>query len=190
MNKNINISVGWLITTLIALFLGYLWGRSTVEIPKSEKIVEVKREKGEVVRDTVDRLIPYRVEVPVDRPIFIPTDTLALFAIWQDYYLKRDYNLDFSNAELGEFKVDVSVNQNKLSSAHAFIQPNVMTVKEKEIIYKVPTVQPWVMLGSSVDFHANKIQFGLDIKNKYSVGVSGIRLNEHQGYTIDLGIKF
>lgn len=190
MNKSITISIGGLIAVGIALFLGYLWGRSSVELPAPKRIVEVKWEKGEIVRDTIDRPVPYEVEIPVDRPVFIPTDTAALFAIWQDYYLERKYALDFSNDSLGVFKVDAKVSQNKLIAATSFIQPNIRTVYEREVIYKVPTLQPWALIGTSADFRTNKIQFGLDIKNKFIIGASGIRLDDKYGYTFDFGVKF
>jgi hypothetical protein len=190
MNKSITISIGGLIAIGIALLIGYFWGRSSVELPQPKRIVEVKWVKGDIVRDTIDRPVPYEVKVPVDRPVFVPTDTAALFAIWQDYYLDRKYALDFSNDSLGTFKVDALVSQNKLISATSFIQPNIRTVTEREVIYKVPTLQLWAMLGTSADFRTNKLQFGLDIKNKYIIGLSGIRLDDRYGYTIDFGIKF
>jgi hypothetical protein len=190
MNKSVTISIGGLIAVGIALLIGYFWGRSSVELPAPKRIVEVKWVKGDIVRDTIDNPVPYEVEVPVDRPVFIPTDTAALFAIWQDYYLERKYDLDFSNDSLGIFKVDAKVSQNKLIYANSFIQPNIRTVTEREVIYKVPTLQPWALIGTSADFRTNKLQFGLDIKNKYKVGVSGIRLDDKYGYTFDFGLNF
>lgn len=190
MNKSITISIGGLIAVGIALLIGYFWGRSSVELPAPKRIVEVKWVKGDIIRDTIDNPVPYEVGVPVDRPVFIPTDTAALFAIWQDYYLERKYDLDFSNDSLGIFKVDAKVSQNKLIYANSFIQPNIRTVTEREVIYKVPTLQPWALIGTSADFRTNKLQFGLDIKNKYKVGVSGIRLDDKYGYTFDFGLNF
>lgn len=190
MNNKITKILTVIIVVVIFLFLGYLWGRSSVELPATKRIVEVKWKKGDVVRDTVEKPVPYEVKVPDSIPIFIHTDTAALFAIWQDYYLERKYTLDFSNDSLGTFKVDANVSQNKLISSTSFIQPNIRTVHEKEVIYKVPTIQPWVMIGTSIDFRTNKIQFGLDIKNKFIIGASGIRLDDKYGYTLDFGIKF
>jgi hypothetical protein len=188
MNKKITISLTGIIAVIISLFIGYLWGRSSVELPAPEHIVEVKWEKGDIVRDTIETPVPYEVKVPDSIPI--PTDTAALFAIWQDYYLERKYPLDFSNDSLGIFKVDAKVSQNKLISATSFIRPNIRTVYEKEVIYKVPTLQPWAMIGTSIDFRTNKIQFGLDIKNKYIIGASGLRVDDKYSYTFDFGINF
>lgn len=190
MNKKITISVSAIIAIVVALLIGYFWGRSSVELPTPKRIVEVKWEKGDIIRDTIKVPEPYEVLVPDSIPVFIPTDTAALFAIWQDYYKERRYDLDFSNDSLGTFKVDAHVSQNKLISATSFIQPNIRTVYEREVIYKVPTLQPWAMIGTSADFRTNKIQFGLDIKNKYVIGASGIRLDDKYGYTLDFGIKF
>lgn len=191
MNNKIKISVGALIVVGIALFLGYLWGRSSVELPAPEIKEVVKWEKEPyAVHDTIDRPVPYRVEVPVDRPVPVPTDTAALFAVWCDYYLKREYKLDFSNDTLGTFIADVSIQENKLLSATSTVQPIRKVITRTETIYKVPKLQPWLMFGTSPKLDAQKIQFGLDIQNKYIIGVSGLRIRDEYGYTFDLGIKF
>ena len=179
MNKSITISVGGIIAIAIAVFIGYLWGQSNVTIPKPEIKEVVKWEKE-----------PYAVHDTIDRPVFIPTDTAALFAVWCDYYLKRDYKLDFSNDTLGTFIVNASIQENKLLSATSTVQPIRKVITRTETVYKVPTMQPWVMIGTSPTLNTQKIQFGLDIKNKYIFGASGIRLDDKYGYTIDFGIKF
>lgn len=190
--KTKHIVIVAIVIVVVSLLLGYFWGRSSVEIPAPSRIVEIKWTKGDVVRDTIDRPVP--VETIVYKrdsiPVPIPTDTAALFAVWRDYYLERKYELDFSNDSVGVFKVDASVSQNKLISATSTIQPNIRTVYEKEVIYKVPTLQPWAMIGTSVDLRTNKIQVGLDLKQKYMFGLSGIRMDDKYSYTLDFGIKF
>jgi hypothetical protein len=42
MNNKITISLTGIIAVAISLFLGYLWGRSSVELPAPKHIVEVK----------------------------------------------------------------------------------------------------------------------------------------------------
>lgn len=171
--------------------LGMCTGRKTVKPLPAEKIVEIKWEKGDTIRDTIKVPVPYEVSVPVDRPVFVATDTTRLFEIWSDYYLKRNYSLDFSNDTIGLFKVDASVSENKLLSATSTIVPNIKTVIQKEVVYKQPKlIAPWVMIGTSVDFKVNKLQTGIDIKDRFIVGVSGVRINDSYGYTIDLGYKF
>ena len=46
MKNKITISVGGIVIVAIAIFVGYLLGRSSVEIPEPETIVEIKWEKG------------------------------------------------------------------------------------------------------------------------------------------------
>lgn len=191
MNKTITISIGTIAAVALALFLGYLWGRSSVELPEPEIKEVIKWEKEPyAVHDTINNPVPYEVEVPVDRPIFIPTDTAALFAVWCDYYLKRDYKLDFSNDTLGTFIVNASIQENKLFSATSTVQPIRKVIEREKTIYKVPKLQPWAMIGTSADFRTNKLQFGLDIKNKYIIGASGLRFDDEYSYTFDFGIKF
>lgn len=190
MNNKTIISIIVIVAILASLLAGYFLGATSIKEKDAEKVVEVKWIKGDTVRDTIQIPVPYKVEVPVEKPIFVYTDTDALFAVWQDYYLKRDYKLDFSNDTLGTFVADVSIQENKLVRATSFIRPNIRTVTEKETTYKVNIIQPWVIVGTSVDFSTQKLQVGVDIKNKFVVGVSGIRLNDKYSYTIDLGIKF
>lgn len=190
MNKSITISFAGIIVVLIAMFAGYLLGRSSIKIPEPNTEIVVKWEKGEIIRDTIKIPVPYEVKVLDSIPVFIPADTAALFAIWQDYYLKRKYNLDFSNDTIGTFKIDAIVEQNKLVSATSFIRTNIRTVHETKTIYKVPIVQFYGLIGSSVNLKTNKIQFGADLKQKFMIGVSGIRIEDKYGYTLDFGINF
>lgn len=187
-SKNILIAVLILAICLsVGFFIGYLvFGKTE---PVVNRIVEIKWQKGEMVRDTVDRPVPVETIIRDSIPVPVPTDTAALFAVWKDYYLERKYALDFSNDSIGTFRVDATVNQNKLISATSLIQPNIRTVYEKEVIYKKEKWVPWAMIGTSVDLKTNKVQFGVDLNQKYVIGVSGIRMDDRYGYTLDFGIK-
>lgn len=188
-SKNILIAVLILAICLsVGFFIGYLvFGKTE---PVVNRIVEIKWQKGETVRDTVDCPVPVETIIRDSIPVPVPTDTTALFAVWKDYYLERKYALDFSNDSIGTFRVDATVNQNKLISATSLIQPNIRTVYEKEVIYKKEKWVPWAMIGTSVDLKTNKVQFGVDLNQKYVIGVSGIRMDDRYGYTLDFGIKF
>lgn len=188
-SKNILIAVLILAICLsVGFFIGYLvFGKTE---PVVNRIVEIKWQKGEIVRDTVDCPVPAETIIRDSIPVPVPTDTAALFAVWKDYYLERKYALDFSNDSIGTFRVDATVNQNKLISATSLIQPNIRTVYEKEVIYKKEKWVPWAMIGTSVDLKTNKVQFGVDLNQKYVIGVSGIRMDDRYGYTLDFGIKF
>lgn len=182
-----------LIIVIILVGLGYVWGYKSRKVPEPTRIVEIKWMPGEKQTDTLYYPVPVEVgEVDtVKVPVPESTDTAALFAVWEDYYRQRQYTLDFSNDTTGIFRVDAVVGQNRLVSAISTIQPNIRTVYEKETVYApVPLFSPWVMIGTSADFRTNKIQVGVDIKDRWIVGLSGIRMNSNYNYTIDIGYRF
>lgn len=191
MKNKIMISVWTIIVVLITAVIGYLIGRASVDIPGEKIITKIEYIKGEEIRDTIFIPKPYEVILPSDTiKIPIPTDTAALYAIWKDYFSTRKYELDFSNDTLGIYKVNTTVSQNKLMMTNSYIKPNVKVITETQTILRVPAVQIFGMIGTSVDLQTNKIQLGIDLKQKYLIGLSGIRYKENYSYTIDLGIKF
>ena len=194
---------GWenKMTTIFALVLVtsiclgmFFLGQSSVYVP----------EPGEVQHDTTYVPAPYAVhdtlkipvpakETPPDTvyvPVPEPTDTAALFAVWLDYYTTRDYNLDFSSDTLGVFKVAAKVNQNKLTEAVSTIQPMTKVITNTQTVYKTKFIRPWVMAGTSVDFNFQQIQAGVDINDRWMVGVGGIRYDKKGGFIINAGVKF
>lgn len=175
---------------LIPYFVGYFYGKRSVKPLPPEVITEIRWEKGDTIRDTIKIPKPYEVIVIDSIPVPVPTDTAALYEVWKDYHLQRAYDLDFSNDSLGTFKVNAKVNKNKLVAASSTIVPIIKTVTTTNYVTKPPKTQIFGIIGSSADLKTNKIQLGLDIKQKYIIGVSGIRMNNQWGYTIDAGIKF
>lgn len=179
-----------LIAILLALIAGFFAGRSSVKT-KVNRIVEVKWMSSDiVVRDTIKVPVPYEVRIPVDRPIFVSSDTILNKEVWDDYYTEKRYNLDFSNDSLGIFKVDALVYKNSIIESSSYIQPNIKTITEKEIVYKVNKLTPWVCIGSSFDFKSNQIQVGVDLREKYMLSVSGVRFNSNYSYNVNFGYKF
>lgn len=175
------------------MLIGFLLGRLTFT---PETVVKVKETvkytpSTDIIRDTIreDRLVPYETFVS-DTIVKYLTQSVDTAAILRDYYLSRKYALDFSNDTIGTFRVDAEVNQNKLVYASSFIQPITKTVIQEKTLYRAPTIQFYGMLGTSVDFTTNKISLGVDLKQRYLLGVSGIRLNDKYNYIIDFGIKF
>lgn len=190
MNKDFLSSIGSIVTIIaISVWIGYHWGKTNIPEPEVKEEIRYVPELY-AVHDTIYKPIPYAVHDTIDRPIPVPTDTTALFAVWRDYYLRRDYELDFSNDSIGVFKVNACVQENKLLSATSVIQPNRKVITRTETVLKVPTIQPWIMIGTSPTFDSQKIQFGMDFKNRYILGLSGIRINDEFNYTLDFGIKF
>ena len=54
----------------------------------------------------------------------------------------------------------------------------------------MPTIQFYGLIGTSLDLKTNQIQLGVDLKQRYLIGVSGIRMDDEFGYTLNIGIKF
>lgn len=180
---------------LIATAVGFVLGRLSVTEKKSvETKEEVKWVKStNTITDTI--IFP-----AVKREYFADTiykystklQEVDTFEILKDYNKTREYSLDFSNDTVGVFKVDALINQNQLISTIAQIQPI-----QKQIVREVKTieqkrrmVQPFVMIGTSLKFDVQKITGGIDLNEKWLIGVSGVRWDNKYNYTIDLGIKF
>lgn len=187
-NKKIAIILG-----IVLFVLGFILGRltSTPEtVVKTEERIEYIPSTT-VIRDTIkkDKLVPYDVFVrdTITQYLVQEVDTAAIL---RDYYLSRKYALDFSNDTIGIFRVDAEVNQNKLVYASSFINPITKTVIQEKTLYRAPTIQFYGMLGTSVDFKTNKISLGVDLKQRYLIGVSGMRFDDKYNYTIDFGVKF
>ena len=192
MNKKVTISIGSIIASLAAFIIGVLIGKGytdTVEVEK--EVVKWKTKQLPPIHDTIPMPVPYLV-FDTDTVVKIiehqaEVDTLKILA---DYYRVRKYDLDFSNDSIGVFKVNIDVTKNMLANASSEIRPIRTTIERIKTINNVQTLQFYGMFGSSLDFKANKIQVGLDFRQKYLWGVSGIRLDDKYGYTIDLGVKF
>lgn len=179
-----------LFIAVLAFVLGYILGRSNGE--KQAKIVvktETKYETLPAIHDTIFQPVPFN-QYYVDTVLaYIPVDTAAILA---DYFLTREYNLDLGNDTLGEFRINAKVTQNKLYETRTTIKPvikTILTTKEKTV-YQIPTLQFYGMIGSNLDLSAIKVQAGIDIKQKYMLGLSGVRFDNSYNYTIDVGIKF
>lgn len=185
-----------IIISLVAAVLGFVLGRLSVT---DNKVVETKEtvkyiHSTNTVTDTVYHPQPYNVYIPADTVYryltkFREVDTAAIL---KDYYLVRQYNLDFSNDTIGVFKVYADVGQNKLLKANSFIQPIIKNVYRETTVtqYKTKLLQPFVIVGTSPKFDFQKATIGIDLKQRYLFGVSGIRWDDKYNYSIDFGIKF
>lgn len=176
---------------VLGMFLGYLLGKS---YSSENKVVNQKETIKYVpspyeVKDTIRELMPYKT---VDTVFLLKNVEIDTPKILHDYYITRKYQLDFSSDTTGTFIIDAEINENKLVNAASTIKPFVKTIyyTETNTITKVPTLQFYSMVGSSVNLTMNKVSFGVDLKQKYLIGVSGIRYKDDYNYTIDLGIKF
>ena len=183
------------VISIVMLISGFLIGRcsNTNEvIAKTEEVVKYVSSPYPVY-DTIYKPEPYevvRLEVKNQRDTIYLTKQVDTTKILEDYFLTRRYALDFSNDTIGVFKVNTEVHKNELISAESFIQPKYKTIIQENTVYKVPLLQFYTLIGSSIDFKTNKLSIGVDLKQRYLIGLSGIRYDNKFIYTIDLGIKW
>ena len=197
MNKKFTISLSSIIVAAVVFFVGYLVGKGYADTKEVEKeVVRWKTKYLPPIHDTIPQPVPYLV-FDTDTVYKIKEHELSVdtLAILMDYFRVRNYALDFSNDSIGIFKVNLDVTKNTLANARSEIRPIRTTVETIRTISNVKTIQFYWLVGTSVDFKTNKIQFGVDFRQKYMIGVSGIRLEDREGknnygYTIDLGVKF
>ena len=180
-----------IILSLVVLFLVFMLGRCSnvnKNIAKTEETIKYVPSPYPV-HDTIYEPKPYEV-VRHKRDTVYLTQDVDTAKILEDYFLTRRYELDFSSDSLGVFKVNTEVSENSIISATSYIQPKYKTIIQENTIYKTTPVQFYAMIGSSIDFKTNKISLGVDLNQKYLLGVSGIRFGDNACYTIDFGIKW
>lgn len=191
-NKVFSISLYSIIACVATFLIGYFIGKGytdTVEVEK--EVVKYKTEYLPPIHDTIIQPVPYMVynTDTVERIIekMLEVDTTEILA---DYYRVRNYDLDFSNDLSGVFKVNLDITKNSLATARSEVRPIRTTIEKVEMISKVKTLQFYTMLGTSVDFKTNKVQLGVDFRQRYLFGASALRIDDKFSYTIDLGVKF
>jgi len=184
------------IAIVVLFFAGLFTGRLTVKTEINTKTVTVTEKVPYEVVKTLDNPVPYAVHDTIPYAVAGETivqkvDTAALLA---DYYKVKDYPLDYSTDSLGEYKVNVKVAMNKIINATAKIRPVVKYITTTNTVLKVPAIQFYAMVGSSIEMNLNQAQVGVDLGQKYMVGASAIRYvgasGPKVGYTINVGIKF
>ena len=181
-----------IIACVVTFLIGYFIGNGyadTVEVEK--EVVKYKTKYLPPIHDTIIQPMPYMVynTDTVERIIekTLEVDTVEILA---DYYRVRNYDLDFSNDSSGIFKVNLDITKNSLATARSEFRPIRTTIEKVKTISNVKTLQFYTMLGTSVDFKTNKVQLGVDFRQKYLFGVSALRMDDKFSYTIDLGVKF
>lgn len=181
-----------IILSIAMLLLGFLLGRLSVTDKTTVETKEVVKNVPSpyIVRDTIFSPLPALIYYKVDTCYI--TQKVDTAEILSDYFLSRQYKLDFSNDSIGKFIIDAEVNQNKLVSANSFIQPITKFIYKENIITKqtVKAFQPWVTIGTNVNLDCQQVTLGFDLKQKYIIGVSGFRLEDKYNYTVNIGIKW
>lgn len=181
-----------IILSIAMLLLGFLLGRLSVTDKTTVETKEVVKNVPSpyIVRDTIFSPLPALTYYKVDTCYI--TQKVDTAEILSDYFLNRQYKLDFSNDSIGKFIVDAEVNQNKLVSANSFVQPITKFIYKENTVTKqtVKAFQPWVTIGTNVNLDCQQVTLGFDLKQKYILGVSGFRLEDKYNYTVNVGIKW
>lgn len=179
------------VSIVVAIFfIGFFVGRSQIVVRERTITKITKKLVPYKVTKTIDNPVPFAVHDTTYTDPVVITQMVDTAAILKDYKLVRVYPLDYSSDSLGVFKVDVTVNQNKIVKATSTVRPILTAIEKEKVIYKVPAIQFYGLIGSSIDFKTNQVQVGVDLSQKYMLGVSGIRFNDQMSYTINAGIKF
>lgn len=181
-----------IILSIAMLSLGFLLGRLSVtdKITVETKEVVKNVPSPYIVRDTIYSPLPALTFYKVDTCYI--TQKVDTAEILSDYLLNRQYKLDFSNDSIGKFIVDAEVNQNKLVSANSFIHPITKFIYKENIITQqtVRAFQPWMTIGTNLNLGCQQVTLGFDLKQKYILGISGLRFNSKYNYTVNIGIKW
>lgn len=181
-----------IILSIAMLLLGFLLGRLSVTDKTIVKTKEVVKNvpSSHIVRDTIFSPMPALTYYKVDTCyIAQKVDTAEILS---DYFLNRQYNLDFSNDSIGKFIVDAEVNQNKLVSANSFIQPITKFIYKENTITQqtVRAFQPWMTIGTNLNLDCQQVTLGFDLRQKYILGSSVFRFKDKYNYTVNIGIKW
>lgn len=153
MNKYIKNALIILGVILVIFILGYYTGRRTFT---PQTVTEVKWMKGQTIRDSIDKPIPYKVEVPSD-PKYIYVDRVVpgepplvdTMAILADCILKRQYAVVLiDNDTVGYFKLYADVQYNKLQNTRYEFTPVIKTTNTVTTVERpAPLFTPFIMTG-------------------------------------------
>lgn len=177
---------------LLALIIGFLVGRSTIDVK-----TDVKYVKGKTIIDTVYIPSPYAENKPIkDKlvPVYkkdstgIATSELDTVkskdATIQDWNVERKYANTLFNNEYGNLSYDISVQNNKLSSFKYTHTP----IQKETTIYKEKVWQPYASASYST---LNYVGVGLGIfYHDIGFGAKYVTDFNKKGVEFELKYKF
>lgn len=178
---------------IAGIFAGRLWFPS--ETVKTETVYRYRPAKliSEVLPQpvfekpiTLNTQLRLTDTVIIEQPPLVDTSTII-----KDYYTARGYELDFSSDSIGIYKVSLTIARNALVKYDSTIQPiERLTTSTVERLRPVPLISPFVSVGSSINFTAQNAMAGIFIKDRVFLGASYLRINNNNGYTLNIGYKF
>lgn len=185
----------WIAVLVIGIFvIGMFLGTKMVPQPTVKETTTITRYEPwpypvEVVVEK-EKLVPTHSETP-DPEIIEKYKDVDSAAIIQMFLAKNHYDLDFSKDSIGKFIAHVDVQGNEIIGAAATIQPLTKIVETTSLVERPKRfIGGYAMIGSSIDFQTAKVSAGVEFRERYVLGVSGMKINNDWGYTLDIGIKF
>lgn len=183
---------------LAILLLGFgvgwwLGSRKTTTEVVREEVRYVERPATRIDTELFPAWIAERIELPrlqytdtVREEVRIPADTAGII---NDYFKKRQYELDFSTDSTGIYKVQAVVYCNRLESASATITPIQREVETT--IVKTRRFQPFIGGGIGVGSKwSASVEVGAMLKDHHLPRVGYQRIGNGNYITINYGYVF
>lgn len=183
-----------LATLLLGFGVGWWLGsrKGTTEIVR-EEVRYVERPATRIDTELFPAWVAERIELPrlqytdtIREEVRIPADTAGII---NDYFKRRQYELDFSTDTTGIYKVQAVVYCNRLESASATIAPlqrEIVTTIKEESKFR-PFVSGGVAIGDKV---GASLELGGIIKEKHIVSVKAMRIGNNNYYGGEYGYIF
>lgn len=157
----------FVVTALLTAVIGFFLGRSTIE---KEIVTNIKYIKGEKITNTIDKPVPYAVEIPADtlsiiqdcikngiyselfpeKPIteYVNITHKDTLAIVRDWAIKRLYDeVMFDSDTLGKMEIKMEVQYNRMGMLTYSFTPVHKHIETK--IRQVKKFSPFIGVGFS-----------------------------------------
>ena len=157
----------FIVTALLTAVIGFFLGRSTIE---KEIVTNIKYIKGEKITNTIDKPVPYAVEIPADTlsiiqdcikngiyselfPEKIITELVNIthedtLAIVRDWAIKRLYDEVLLDSDtIGKFEIKMEVQYNRMGKLTYSFTPVHKHIETK--IRQVKKFSPFIGAGFS-----------------------------------------
>lgn len=183
-----------LFTLLLGFGVGWWLGsrKSTTEIVR-EEVRYVERPATNIDTELFPAWVAERIELPrlqytdtIREEVRIPADTAGII---NDYFKRRQYELDFSTDSTGIYKVQAVLYCNRLESASATITP-----LQREIVTTIKEVRkfrPYIGGGVALGAKAGaSLEVGALLKDHHLPRVGFQRLGNDNYLTIGYGYTF
>lgn len=172
---------------VLAFFLGCYFTNKSIEVEEKVRYV-----KGETSVETVEVVVPYKVEIPTS-PVYIyradtvynhlvqMVDSAAIIADWVE---KRYYKQDLFDNENGKLSLEASVQYNRLQDMQYSFTP----IEKQIISYYKPTYSFYV--GTSYNTMGYMGIGGGFFRRNAGLGIQYTTDFNRKGLQLDLKYKF